>query len=178
MFASAFERGLILEITIGGRTIRPEDFGEELKNAAAKEIAEELQARISSVRHPVTGEFPVVVAVADSLEDLHIRAEGSSMTVTLDSGKTAELAPEKTRRIDYGYAVDGSQAILADRIISTGDGHSRKGLQGSSPKAELSLYLGSAAASVEAVSTNNQATPPAMTQQEPPSQRHDYVIGL
>jgi hypothetical protein len=67
----------MFEITIGGRKIRPEDFGKELKKAAAKQIAQELQARISSIRHPVTGEFPVVVAVADSLDDLYIRAEGS-----------------------------------------------------------------------------------------------------
>jgi hypothetical protein len=67
----------MFEITFGGRKIRPEDFGKELKKVAAKQIAEELQARISSIRNPVTGEFPVVVAVADSLDELYIRAEGS-----------------------------------------------------------------------------------------------------
>jgi hypothetical protein len=31
----------------------------------------------------------------------------ASMTVKLDSGKTAEVSPEKARHIEYGYAVDG-----------------------------------------------------------------------
>ncbi len=80
----------MFEITIGGRKIRPEDFEEELKKAAAKQIGEELQARISSIRHPVTGEFPVVVAVADSLEKLCVRAEGSPELIQFIRGRLSE----------------------------------------------------------------------------------------
>lgn len=80
----------MFEITVGGKKIRPEDFGTELKKVAAKQIAEELQARISSIRHPVTGEFPVVVAVAESLDQLYIRAEGSPELIQLIRGRMSE----------------------------------------------------------------------------------------
>ena len=91
LFASASTLDPMFEITIGGRKVRPEDFGEELKKAAAREIAEELQARISSIRHPVTGELPVVVAVADSLDELYIRAEGSPEIIQLIRERFSEV---------------------------------------------------------------------------------------
>ena len=47
------------------------------------------------------------------------------MTIKLDSGKTAEVSPEKSRHINYGYAVDGLKANRAERIIATGDSRSR-----------------------------------------------------
>jgi hypothetical protein len=67
----------MIEFTVNGRKIRPEDFGKELMQSAAEQVVEELHARLSSVRHPATGEFPVVVALGESLDDLYIRAEGS-----------------------------------------------------------------------------------------------------
>ena len=67
------------------------------------------------------------------------------MTVQLDSGKTAELSPEKARRIDYGYAVDGSRNVQAERILATGDQLSQRSLHDLAPKAELAIYPGSAA---------------------------------
>jgi hypothetical protein len=48
-----------------------------------------------------------------------------SMTVKLDSGKTAEVSSEKSRYIDYGYAVDGLKNLRAERVIATGDGLSQ-----------------------------------------------------
>jgi hypothetical protein len=57
-----------------------------------------------------------------------------SLSVQLDSGKTAELAPEKTRRIDYGYAVESSQGVRADRILATGDQLSPKAFQTTFPE--------------------------------------------
>lgn len=72
----------------------------------------------------------------------------------------------------------GSSVRRADRIIATGDGLSNNALRASSPKAELAMYPGSAAAPAEAVSLKNEAVAPAITQQQPPSQRHDYGIGF
>ena len=101
-----------------------------------------------------------------------------SMSVHLDSGKTAELAPEKTRRIDYGYAVDVAQNVRADRILATGDQLSQKAFQASFPKADVALYPGSVAPAVEPVSIKSEAIAPAVTQQQTPIQQHDYGIGF
>ena len=40
-----------------------------------------------------------------------------SIAVRLDSGKTVDLNAMTSRAIDYGYAVDGSKAVSADRIL-------------------------------------------------------------
>ena len=100
------------------------------------------------------------------------------MSVQLDSGKTAELAPEKTRRIDYGYAVDVAQSVRADRVLATGDQLSQKRFQASFPKGDIALYPGSAAPEVEPTSIKSEAIAPAVIQQQTPIQQHDYGIGF
>ena len=101
-----------------------------------------------------------------------------SMSVQLDSGKTAELAPEKTRRIDYGYAVESSQGVRADRILATGDHLSQKAFQTNFPKAEIALYPGSVAPALEPVSIKSEAVEPSITQQQTLIMQHDYGIGF
>ena len=48
-------------------------------------------------------------------------ADNHAMTLRMDNGKTFHLTPENARHIDYGYAVDGTQRISADRIIATAE---------------------------------------------------------
>jgi len=43
----------------------------------------------------------------------------ASMTVKLDSGKTAEVSPEKARHIEYGYAVDGLKDARAEGELTS-----------------------------------------------------------
>ena len=40
-----------------------------------------------------------------------------SMAIRLDNGKTVDLNAKTSRNIDYGYAVDGSKAVSADRVL-------------------------------------------------------------
>jgi len=44
-------------------------------------------------------------------------ADNRSIAVRLDNGKTVDLDPKTPRPIDYGYAVDGSKAVSADRVL-------------------------------------------------------------
>ena len=62
-----------------------------------------------------------------------------SMTVKMDSGKIAEVPPEKARHIDYGYAVDSLKNVRAERVIATGDGLTQHAFQQRPPK-RTSLY--------------------------------------
>jgi TIR domain len=80
----------MIEFTVGGRKIRPEDFGKELENQAATQIAENLHAQLSSIRLPSTGEFPTVVAIAESLQHMDIRAEGSPELIALIRERMSE----------------------------------------------------------------------------------------
>lgn len=65
------------------------------------------------------------------------------MTVKMDSGRTAELSPEKARHIDYGYTVDGLKNIRAERVIATGDGLTQQTFQATSRKANLAVFTSS-----------------------------------
>jgi hypothetical protein len=47
-------------------------------------------------------------------------AEDNAISVRLDNGKVVELTPEKSRHIDYGYAVESAQHLSADRVLITG----------------------------------------------------------
>jgi conjugative relaxase-like TrwC/TraI family protein len=72
-------------------------------------------------------------------------SQDNSMTVRLDYGKTAETSPEKTRYIDYGYAVENLKGNRAERVIATGDRLALQVLQGTSTKADLTIYAGTPA---------------------------------
>ncbi len=43
--------------------------------------------------------------------------DSNPLAVRLDSGKTLELESAKARHIEHGYAVDGTKAIAADRVL-------------------------------------------------------------
>jgi len=94
------------------------------------------------------------------------------MTVKLDSGKTAEVSPEKARHIDYGYAVDGLKNVRAERIIATGNGLTPQSFPGSSSKAEVALYTNSPQQDFSPV---KEMAPPELAQ---PAKQHDFGIGF
>jgi conjugative relaxase-like TrwC/TraI family protein len=102
-------------------------------------------------------------------------AQDKSMTVKLDSGKTAEVSPEKARHIDYGYAVEGLRNVRAETIIATGDGLTQQVFQGGSAKAELTLYTGMLSPAQE-FTTAKELTSPEIAQ--PAKQQHDFGIGF
>lgn len=156
------------EITYNPSQLRAQTRESRLFREEVREIAEGERIRFTSYDKEIgvrSGDLATVTRIG----------QDRSMTVQLDSGKTAELSPEKTRRIDYGYAVDDTQRVRADRIIATGDRLSQQALQIASPKAELSMYPGSPAAPAEAVSIKNEAVSATVSQQSP---RHDYGISF
>jgi conjugative relaxase-like TrwC/TraI family protein len=95
-----------------------------------------------------------------------------SMTVKLDSGKTAEVSSENSRHIEYGYAVDGLKNLRAERVIATGDGLSQQTFQGVSPKTDLALYTNQPQ---HDFSPSKEIAAPQVAQ--PVSQQHDFGVG-
>ena len=65
------------KITIGGKSVRPGDLGKALQKEATRLVASEIRERFSAVRHPVTGEFPTVIVLGETLDDMSVRVEGS-----------------------------------------------------------------------------------------------------
>ena len=99
--------------------------------------------------------------------------EDRSMTVKLDSGKTAEVSPEKSRHIDYGYTVEALKQVRAERIIATGDGLEQKAFQAASPKLDLALYTN--APQPQEPSLAKEAVAAAIAS---PARQHDFGIGF
>ena len=99
-----------------------------------------------------------------------------SMTVQMDSGKTAEVSPDKSRHIDYGYAVESLKGNRAERVIATGDGLTQQIFQGGAPKADQTLYTGTPAPAQE-FSATKELTSPEISQPAK-QQQHDFGIGF
>lgn len=99
--------------------------------------------------------------------------QDNSMTVKMDSGRTAELSPEKARHIDYGYAVDGLKSIRAERVIATGDGLTPQTFQAISSKADLTVYTNSPQQDFTA---SKEITTPEIAL--PVKQENDFGIGF
>ncbi len=96
-----------------------------------------------------------------------------SLTVSLDSGKIAEVSPERSRHIDYGYAVEGLKTARAERVIATGDGLTQQTFQGVFSKADLALHTSSPQ---QLVSASKEMSQPELAQ--PSKQQHDFGIGF
>ena len=159
------------EVTYSPSQLRSQTRESRLYREEVREIAEGERLRFTSYDKDLgvrSGDLGTVTRIGPD----------RSMTVRLDSGKVAELAPEKTRRIDYGYAVDGSQAVRADRVIATGDKLSQQTFPGMSPNADLSLYPGTAAIPAETPTIKNEAISAVLTQQEPQAKGRDFGIGF
>lgn len=82
----------MLKITVSSKGIDSGDFHQSLMKVAAQKILTHLHDKLSSIRHPVTGKFPVVVAIGDSPDKLYVRAEGSPDLITTSAAKFVPAA--------------------------------------------------------------------------------------
>lgn len=67
----------MIKFEFNGKPFNPKTFEEQILRAAMEQVASEMHERVSSIRHPGTGEFPTVVVNGTSLEDMSMRIDGS-----------------------------------------------------------------------------------------------------
>ncbi len=67
----------MFKLTMNGKRFDPEDFTKALTEVALNKVKDHLHEQISSIRHPDTGEFPVVQVIGSEMEDISVRVEGS-----------------------------------------------------------------------------------------------------
>ena len=96
-----------------------------------------------------------------------------SVTVRMDSGKIAEVSPEKARHIDHGYAVDSMKNVRAEYIMATCDSLTHQNVQGTTPKMDLALYI---SAPQQDSAPAKDITTPELAQ--PAKQQYDLGIGF
>ncbi len=114
-------------LTFNGKPFDPDDFQEALMDAAVVQVKEHLHERISSIRHPVTGEFPTVVVSGESLDTISARIEGSTEMLGIvrerlnpdDLEGMTLVETEKTKRPKAFLSYAWEDKLLASRIAET-----------------------------------------------------------
>ncbi len=96
-----------------------------------------------------------------------------SMTVKLDSGKIAEVSSERSRYVDYGYAIEGLKNLRAERVIATGDGLSQQSFSGVFSKTDFALYTNE---SKQDFAVSKEIATLELAQ--PAKQQHHFGIGF
>lgn len=123
----------MLKITVGGKSIRPDQFADEMMKQVFKNAVDELRERYSAIRHPKTGEFPTVIVLGTSLDDFSLRLEGSKelMDIVREKFSDEELegvelyatdAPKITPKVFLSYAGEDQEDArrIANALIAQG----------------------------------------------------------
>jgi hypothetical protein len=85
-------------LTFNGKPFDPDDFHDALMEAALDKVKEHLHEEISSIRGPVTGEFPVVSVTGNTLENICARVEASPELLALVRQR---LSPDDLQRTTF-----------------------------------------------------------------------------
>jgi hypothetical protein len=70
-----------VKFEIGGRSVEPHNIGNALEAMALQTLEEEIRRKISGIRHPETGECPVILFRGRDLEHLAVEVSGSKELV-------------------------------------------------------------------------------------------------
>jgi hypothetical protein len=102
----------VITFNIGGQNVRPHQIGDALMRAAVENIKDQLHERLATIRHPKTGEFPVVLVTGDTLDDIFARVQGSSDILSLVRQRAA---PQDLPRMEF---VEMKQPLLPKAFLS------------------------------------------------------------
>ena len=113
-----------MKITFNGKPLKAGDIEKALMKGATKLVAQEMRERFSAIRHPATGEFPTVIVLGDSLNDMSLRVEGSPELLAIIRQQMSQqdlqgvdlqpIATGETPRAFLSYG--GEDEALAKRI--------------------------------------------------------------
>lgn len=122
----------MFKLTFKDKPFDPDGFTKAITAAATNNVKEHLHQQLSSIRHPKTGEFPVVQVIGSSLEDISVRIEGSAEILKLvrerigpeDLGKTtlietSSAGPPKAF-LSYGWEDRELAKAIAEALQSNG----------------------------------------------------------
>jgi hypothetical protein len=82
--------------TLNGKPFDPDDFQDAMMEAVVNQVKEHLHQQISSIRNPITGEFPVVQVSGTIPEDISARVEASPELLQLIRER---ITPDDLNRI-------------------------------------------------------------------------------
>jgi hypothetical protein len=88
----------VLKLTMNGKPFDPDEFSRIITEATVQKVKEHFQEQVGSIRHPETGEFPVVQVIGSELGDLSIKVEGSAPLLTIVRER---ISPEDLEKITF-----------------------------------------------------------------------------
>lgn len=121
----------MIKLELNGKPFNPKSFQEQIMKQVMDAAAAQLSEKISSIRHPETGEFPTIVVSATSLDDMKLRVEGSPELLALvnarlgitDETESADLPIETvTPKVFLSYTWDDSELArqIAESLMANG----------------------------------------------------------
>ena len=99
----------MIQFSIGGRTVEPENLEDALMATVLKGLREKIRQQVGSIRDPDTGEFPTVIVRGDSIDNLTLHVEGSE--------KLIALVKEKLDVDDTGQATNRQEASETPKVF-------------------------------------------------------------
>jgi hypothetical protein len=77
-------------LTFNGKPFKASDFEKAMMKQMTEQVAEKVRERIGSIRHPETGEFPVVSVRGNSLHDMRLHIEASNELIAIIRSKLSD----------------------------------------------------------------------------------------
>jgi hypothetical protein len=122
----------MIKFEFNGKPFNPKTFEEQIFRAAMEQVANEMHERVSSIRHPGTGEFPTVIVSGTSVEDMSMRIDGSpellqivnerlGVAVVGASGDAApSLEPQPKVFLSWGWEDRALAEPIANALMAKG----------------------------------------------------------
>ena len=111
----------MFSFTFDGKPFDPDNFRNAILGAAIDKVKEHLHEQISSIRHPTTAEFPVVLVSGNALDNISARVEGSAELLALIRERLSPEDLEKMTMIEVKYS-STHKAFLSyaweDRVLA------------------------------------------------------------
>jgi hypothetical protein len=101
-----------MSLTFNGKPFDPDDFSDAVMNAAVEQVKAQIHERITSIRHPSTGEFPVAHVTGTALDKISVRVEGSAELLKLVQERIG-IEDLKTMTLIERTAPDSHKAFLS-----------------------------------------------------------------
>jgi hypothetical protein len=111
-------------LTFNGKPFNADGFQQALERQMVEQVVSQVRQRFATIRHPRTGEFPLLYAMGETLQELTMRLEASPELIEIVRQQTpredlnVQLLPKGgTPRVFLSYAFEDKQ--LAERIAHT-----------------------------------------------------------
>lgn len=116
-----------MAVTFNGKPFKAGDFEKSIRRQMKEIVAKEMRERVGAIRHPKTGEFPVVAVRGNALDDLRLSVEGSPELIAvirerlpLEEAGMIDFAERESSTAPMAFLSYASEdRALAERVVTS-----------------------------------------------------------